>query len=234
MSGIPLGRRSGIGTPPDLINYPLLTNAVVHFLFEGWKVAITSATPPSIDEEEERMNGALAQGIRATVEALSLGNIEVVETPGERSDPTLRLPDTEPDVILILAHFDGGVMTLRAIIECKRLDPLQVPNRTLRRDYVTRGMDRFITERYGRGRQLCFMAAYVLWHDGAAAMADVNAYLMNVGRTADCLATSTRYSQRGFMGESSHARPDGRPPLLLLHAFLPFAPTSADPSTSSD
>jgi hypothetical protein len=233
MGVIPLGQRSRIGTPPDLINYPVLTDAVVRSLFEGWRVALASETPPKVDEKEEEMNGALAQGMRVAVEAMGLGNIEVMETPGERSDPTLRLPDIEPDVILILAHFDGGVMTLRAIIECKRLDPLQGPNRTLRKDYFTRGMKRFIIERYGRGRQLCFMAAYVLRQDGAA-MADVNAYLTNVGRAADRLAAATRFSHLGVVGESSHARPAGGPPLLLLHAFLPFASARASAAAHAD
>lgn len=231
MSVIPLGSRSAIGTPPDLISYPALIVAVLRFLFEGWQIALSSDEPPLPDEEEEAMNGGLAQGIRTFVKAEGLGNVDVVETPGERTDPTLRLPDVEPDVIIILAHFDGGTLLLRAIVECKRLDPLQAPRRTLRRDYCTRGMDRFITERYGRERQLCFMAGYVLNQDGPAAMADVNAYLNNVGRGADCLSVAPQYGHVGFVGTSSHPRP-GALPINLLHAFLPFAAAPAPDAPS--
>lgn len=221
MSLIPFGHSSKIGVPADLISHPRLTASIVRIIFGGWAEALTCDFPPKPVHDEEGMNGVLAQGMRASVQALLLTNIEVFETPGERSDPTLATPDVEPDVILVVAQFAHRLL-LRAIIECKRLDPLQSPQRNLRRDYVTRGMDRFISERYGRGRQLCFMVGYVLRQNGAAAIADINVHLQAVGRATDCLVVARRFDQVGFVGESAHERPSDRPRLTLLHTFLVF------------
>lgn len=221
MSLIPFGRSSKIGVPGDLISHPRLTASIIKIIFGGWAEALTRNPPPMPTHDEEGMNGALAQGMRASVQALMLTNIEVFETPGERSDPTLEAPDVEPDVILIVAQFAHRLL-LRAVVECKRLDPMQSPQRSLRRDYVRKGMDRFISERYGRGRQLCFMVGYVLRQNGAAAMDDINMHLQAVGRTADRLAVAPRFHHVGFVGESAHKRPGNGPHLTLLHSFLIF------------
>lgn len=221
MSLIPFGRSSKVGVPTDLISHPRLTASIVRIIFGGWAEALTHDPSPTPVYAEEGMNGALAQGMRASVQALKLTNIEVFETPGERSDPTLNVPNVEPDVILVVAQFAHRLL-IRAIIECKRLDPQQSPRRDLRRDYVRKGMDRFIGERYGRGRQLCFMVGYVLRQDGKAAMADINVHLQTVGRTADCLAVAQRFDQVGFVGESAHERLGDGPRLTLLHTFLVF------------
>lgn len=225
MGLIPFGRSSKVGAPADLISHPRLTASIIRIVFSGWTEALTRDPPPTPALDEEGMNGVLAQGMRASVEAFGLTNIEVFETPGERSDPSLETPDVEPDVILVMAQFSHRLL-LRAIIECKRLDPLQSPERSLRRDYVRKGMDRFISERYGRGRQLCFMVGYVLRLDGEAAMEDINVYLQAVSRTTDCLTVAARFHQVGFVGESSHERPGDNPRLTLLHSFLVFPAAS--------
>ncbi len=233
MSLIPFGRSSKVGVPGDLISYPRLISAIIKVTFGGWAEALARDPPPTPAHDEPGMNGALAQGMRASAQALGLTNIAVVETPGERSDPTLEVPDVEPDVILLVAQF-AHRLWVRAIVECKRLDPLEASRRNLRREYVREGMDRFISERYGRGCQLCFMVGYVLRQDGAAAMADVNAHLQAVGRATDCLAAAPRFRNVGFVGESTHVRPSNGLNLKLLHSFLVFPHVRLDMANERD
>ena len=165
------------------------------------------------------MNGRLFQGMRDIRNGLKLTNIFLVEAPGVRSDEELAKPDREPDVIMLFAEF--GANEPHAIIECKRLDPLEA-SRTLRGEYVRSGIDRFISGAYGKGHDLDFMIGYVLRGVGSIAVSDVNAYLDNVGRPSCRLTATKMFDRLGFVATSAHARSIDGSSIRLLHSMLEF------------
>ena len=77
---------------------------------------------------------------------MGLTNIFIMEKPGVRAGPDPALPEGEPDVIALFAEF--GANEPHAVIECKRVDPLENPKQ-LRGKYVRCGMHRFIKGLYG-------------------------------------------------------------------------------------
>jgi hypothetical protein len=66
------------------------------------------------------------------------------------------------------------------------------------------------------------MVGYLLKGDGAAAVADINAYLDNVGRPDCFLEDIGMFRQYGFVAASNHKRSVDGSRVRLLHSFLDF------------
>jgi len=215
---IPFEGRDSLG-PPRLLSRKDLINVILRLQFEGWQRALEhdSALTPNCDETY--MNGRLYQGMASVRSSLGLTNVFIVETPGVRHQLKPPLPEGEPDVIMLFAEF--GANEPHAIIECKRLDPLENPRR-LRGEYVRSGIDRFIAGLYGTGHNIDFMVAYVLRGDGLAAMDDVNAHLRNVRRDDDLLHATDEFGCAGFIAQSDHLRTSDARRFRLLHSFVGF------------
>ena len=215
---IPFEGRVSLG-PPRLLSHKDLINVILRLQFEGWRHALQHDAALTSHCDETYMNGRLYQGMVSVRTSLGLTNIFIVETPGVRPEAESPLPEGEPDVIMLFAEF--GANEPHAIIECKRLDPLENPRR-LRGEYVRAGIDRFVAGLYGRGHDIDFMVAYVLRSDGPAAMHDVNAYLQNVGRHDALLQVTDEFDASGFIAQSDHLRTVDARRFRLLHSFVGF------------
>ena len=215
---IPFRDGASLGVPKLLSRRDLIL-VILRLEFEGWQAALTADENLTNAVPERYMNGRLFQGMVSIRNGLALTNVYIVETPGVRPRPEPAHPEGEPDLILLFAEF--GPNEPHAVIECKRLDPLE-ETRSLRGEYVRSGIDRFIDGTYGQGHDLDFMAGYVLRGDSNAAMKDVNEYLSNVYRTNCHLRVAPAFSQIGFVAESDHVRSSDRSSFRLLHSFLTF------------
>jgi hypothetical protein len=215
---IPFNAAASIGQPKLLSRQDLVT-IIVRLEFDGWRLARSRDPALTSEVSETYMNGRLFQGMRDIRNALKLTNIFLVEVPGVRTDEELATPDREPDVILLFAEF--GSNEPHVVIECKRLDPEEA-SRALRGEYVRSGVDRFISGAYGLGHDLDFMVGYLLNGDGASAVADINAYLTNVGRTDCFLEDTDMFGRYGFVAASNHKRSVDGSSVRLLHSFLDF------------
>jgi hypothetical protein len=216
---IPFNAVASIGQP-KLLSRQDLVSIIIRLEFEGWGLARSRDRALNNSANETYMNGRLFQGMRDIRSSLKLTNMFLVEVPGVRSDEDLATPDREPDVILLFAEF--GANEPHVVIECKRLDPEEA-SRALRGEYVRSGVDRFISGAYGLGHDLDFMVGYLLRGDGAAAVADINAYLDNVGRQNCFLEDTAMFGQYGFVAASNHKRSIDGSRVRLLHSFLQFS-----------
>ena len=215
---IPFGEEESLG-PPSLLSRGDLIQVILRLQFEGWQCALSVDAGLTCDCSERYMNGRLYQGMLRLRNSLGLSNVFIVEKPGVRANADAVQPDGEPDVIVLLAEF--GANEPHAIVECKRLDPVETPKR-LRGEYFRSGMERFIRGRYGRGHDIDFMVAYVLSGDESAAMDDLNVYLHKVGRSECCLRENRGFEDLGFVAESDHVRTSDEQDFRLLHSFLCF------------
>ncbi|MYK32989.1 MAG: hypothetical protein F4051_15165, partial [Boseongicola sp. SB0670_bin_30] len=210
---IPFKGRKSLG-PPRLLSRTDLIRVILRLQFEGWKSALQTDPTLKPDQNEPYMNGRLFQGMVQVRTAMGLTNIFIMEKPGVRPTPGPALPEAEPDVIVLITEF--GANEPHAIIECKRVDPLENPKR-LRGKYVRAGMDRFIKGLYGPDHDIDFMVAYVLDGDEPAALKDINIYLRNVKRPSDSLLVMTSLNSIGFVAHSGHVRTVDNRPFRLLH-----------------
>lgn len=216
---IPFEGQKSLG-PPRLLSRSDLIRVILRLQFEGWKSALKIDPTLTPDQDEPYMNGRLYQGMVRIRTAMGLTNIFIMEKPGVRTNPDPALPEGEPDVIVLITEF--GANEPHAIIECKRVDPLENPKQ-LRGEYVRSGVERFINGLYGPGHDIDFMVAYVLGGGEPAALKDINLYLQNVKRPSDSLQMETDVNDIGFVAYSDHVRTvDGRH-FRLLHSFLVFS-----------
>jgi hypothetical protein len=216
---IPFHHPGSLGVPRLLSRTDLIE--IIHRLqFEGWNFALSKDVNLNNAASETYMNGRLFQGMVHIRNSLGLTNIFLVQTPGIQTSPERAVPDREPDVILLIAEF--GSNEPHAIIECKRLDPLE-PSRALRGEYVREGIDRFISSAYGPGHDLDFMVGYLLRANGDAAVTDINQYLTNVSRPNCYLARSATFVTSGYVAESNHSRSQDDSQFRLLHSFVTFS-----------
>jgi hypothetical protein len=128
---IPFGGASSLGAPRLLSRQDLIL-IILRLEFDGWRTALRADSNLTNDATEPYMNGRLFVGMVSIRNALNLTNIYLVETPGVRTNPGPAHPEGEPDLILLFAEF--GANEPHAVIECKRLDPLD-ETRGLRREY---------------------------------------------------------------------------------------------------
>ena len=215
---IPFKGQESLG-PPRLLSRKDLVEVILRMQSDGWRCALRRDKGLTSDCGELYLNGRLYQGMIHIRNMLGLTNIFLVEKPGVRAKEDSPMPQGEPDVIMLFSEF--GAYEPHAVIECKRLDPLENPKR-LRREYVRSGIDRFINGPYGRGHNIDFMVGYVLRGTGPNAMDDINGYLKNVGRIHDLLQTMDEYNQFGFVARSEHVRMDDGERFRLLHNLVCF------------
>ena len=215
---IPFEGQKSLG-PPHLLSRKDLIRVILRLQFEGWRSALQLDPALKPDQDEPYMNGRLYQGMVRVRTAMGLTNIFIMEKPGVRADPDPALPEGEPDVIALFAEF--GANEPHAVIECKRVDPLENPKQ-LRGKYVRCGMHRFIKGLYGPGHDIDFMVAYLIGGDEPAALKDINIYLQNVSRPADSLHATTNFNNIGFVAYSDHVRIVDECHFRLLHSFLVF------------
>ena len=123
---IPFKGRKSLG-PPRLLSRTDLIRVILRLQFEGWKSALQTDPTLKPDQNEPYMNGRLFQGMVQVRTAMGLTNIFIMEKPGVRPTPGPALPEAEPDVIVLITEF--GANEPHAIIECKRVDPLENPKR---------------------------------------------------------------------------------------------------------
>lgn len=215
---IPFKDSDSIG-PPKLLSRKDLIRVILRLQLEGWQRALQDNPPLTSDRSETYMNKCLCLGMVSVRNSLCLSNVFILETPTVRADPDMGAPDGEPDITVFFAFFSANEP--HAIIECKRLDPLENP-KELRRKYVRSGIDRFVSGVYGRDHEIDFMIAYVLSDSVLSAMQDVNEYLWNVRRRESMLRTSNEFGTLGFVAESDHIRAIDQSSFRLLHNFLCF------------
>jgi hypothetical protein len=215
---IPLGHDNSLGAP-KLLSRDDVVAIILKLEFEGWQMALRLDPALTNTVPEIYMNGRLFQGMVMVRNALGLSNLYLVETPGMRPSPQSATAEREPDVILLFAEF--GANEPHAVIECKRLDPLET-GRSLRGEYVRSGIDRFIDGSYGAEHDIDFMVGYLLRGDGHSAVTDINTYLANVGRSTCALHATQKYRTLGFVAESNHQRRTDMSPFRLLHSFVTF------------
>ena len=215
---IPLDIQNSLGSP-SLLTRTDLTLVVLQLQFEGWQIAKEKFSEISPTSGEVFLNGCLFQGMKDARTAHKLFNLFIVEKPAVRSDPNMATPNKEPDLGLYFVDF--GANYPHALIECKRLDPLETPPK-LRGAYIRSGVDRFVDGSYGQGHDLDFMVAYVLRSDSPAAMTDINVYLAKVGRQDASLHPENGFAQTGFVAKSDHLRAINGADFALLHSFLEF------------
>ena len=218
MMEIPFGEHDSLG-PPNLLSRQDLIRVIIRLQFEGWSIALRSDPSLNGNQSERYMNGRLFNGMTDVRNSLKLDNIYIVETPGVRSNADRSTPDGEPDIAIWFSSF--GANDPHALIECKRIDPSQM-SRSLRRQYVVSGIDRFISGRYGSGHEVDFMVAYVLSNTERGSMQDINRYLRNVGRVGESLQSNSNFNDLGFVAQSRHIRDVDGGLFRLLHSFLPF------------
>jgi hypothetical protein len=214
---IPFDEPASLGAPRLLSRTDLIV-VILRLQFEGWQIALTDGGLHA-GEDENFMNGRLFQGMVAVRRQLGLTNLFLVEQPAVRVNQAARRPESEPDVILLFSEF--GANEPHAVVECKRLDPVEVP-KNLRGEYVRSGIDRFVSGFYGPGHDLDFMVAYVLRGAAIDAMIDVNEHLANVARVSDQLAEERQLSAHGFVASSNHRRTNGQADIRLLHSYMLF------------
>ena len=215
---IPFEGQKSLG-PPHLLSRKDLIWVILRLQFEGWQSALQLDPALKPDQDEPYMNGRLYQGMVRVRTAMGLTNIFIMEKPGVRPHPEPALPEGEPDVIVLFAEF--GANEPHAVIECKRVDPLENPKQ-LRGEYVRSGMDRFIKGLYGPGHDIDFMVAYLLSGDEPATLKDINIYLQNVSRLADSLHATRNLNNIGFVAYSDHVSTVDERQFRLLHSFLVF------------
>jgi hypothetical protein len=215
---IPQEGDDSLGAPGLLVRKDLIS-LILRLQAEGWKRALAKYPELDSSKDEPYMNGRLFQGMLDEIKGLNLRNIYVFEEAGVRSDDDLAEPDGKPDGIVVLMEL--GTIEPHAIIECKRVNPLEI-SRDLRGRYVRFGIDRFINELYGAGHVIDFMVAYVLDGDDFSALTDVNDYLSNVGRESCHLRQTGEFAMERLIGESTHTRVKSRQPFRLFHQFLVF------------
>ena len=220
---IPFEGQDSLG-PPHLLSRQDLIRVILRLQFEGWQSALQLDPVLKPDQDEPYMNGRLYQGMVRVRTAMGLTNIFIMEKPGVRQHPEPPLPDGEPDVIVLFAEF--GANEPHAVIECKRVDPLENPKQ-LRGKYVRCGMDRFIKGLYGPGHDIDFMVAYILSGNELAAVTDINTYIKNVSRSIDSLRVTKNFDSVGFVAYSDHVRKVDKCSFRLLHSFLVFPVTNA-------
>lgn len=112
----------------------------------------------------------------------------MIVLPGteSRSTAAIKEPDGRTDIPLMFIEVfvKSGEHDPHAIVECKRIAENDV---ALIREYVTEGIDRFCSGKYGKTHYRGFMAAYVLAGSPSAIVLQVNAFLDKHSRQSEHL-----------------------------------------------
>jgi hypothetical protein len=213
---IPFEERPSIGQ--TFINLaPEITAAILQTLDRGWQIA-KQRGEVNVSAREVVITECLRDGMR---EALSSGQLpwrrSMIVLPGteSRSEPATLVPDGRTDipVIIIEVFFRSGQHDPHAIIECKRVSE---NDSTLIREYVTEGIDRFRSGKYGKNHLRGFMAGYVLNGTPDGAVLKINWYLDKHARKPEQLSPNIP-----GVWVSQHPRPTSQAIELHHSIFVP-------------
>lgn len=206
--------------PTDAARFLLRT------IHDGWCFATTHHEFPEAAHETEmtqRLRTGMRQATVAHGPALPMRVLGGVEVHASANAPR---PVGLTDISIIFDLFPGH--DPHVAIECKRVTGRDA---TLRRLYVTQGIDRFKSgEKYGANHDTGFMVGYVVHGSESDVVARINAYLEGCGRREDRL-TASHLIGDSWARQSTHARA-GREPVELHHAFL-IVPTTPEEAGES-
>lgn len=195
-------------------------DAILQTLEAGWKRA---SVWPEVHARagEVEITEHLRDGMRAALTAGAAGwcrKMTVLPGTESRSNPDVPRPDGRTDIPIFFSDIreEYDEHDPHAIVECKRV----AGDRTdLCREYVIKGIDRFVTGKYAGNHAVGFMAGYLLSGDAQAATAGVNRYLARKEREPERLGPST-VPNAPWARSSRHPRRGPAGPVDLHHAFL--------------
>ncbi len=136
------------------------------------------------------------------------------------SHPGIGVPDGRVDIAIsfpaiLEARHDHDP---HAIVECKRIAG---DDRRLRRRYVGRGIDRFVSGQYAARHVVGCMAGYLESSGADLATQGINQFLNDKNRPDELLGPAMALNAK-WARSSRHARRIGGDPIDLHHAFLEF------------
>jgi hypothetical protein len=187
---IPFGQRESAGqTYIDLSGE--ITAAILQTVERGWEIAKQRREVNPL-AKEILMTECLRDGMREALRNHQLPWCKtMVVLPGTESRSNLAVPvrDGRTDIPLMFIEIflAAGEHDPHAIIECKRVAE---GDATLIREYVTEGVDRFCSGKYGKTHGHGFMAGYVLRGSPQSIVGQVNAFLQRHGRGVEQLGRS--------------------------------------------
>jgi hypothetical protein len=197
---------------------PDITAAILFTLVAGWEAAVRL---PDVNASagEVAITERLRDGMREALKSRGFAwkrNMVVLPGTESRSRPTVLLPDGRTDIPIFLIEIFLGSQDHdpHAVIECKRI---AVGDRTLCREYVVQGVDRFRLGKYGENHAIGFMVGYLLSGNAAGAVTNVNAYLTSNGRGPEHLQP---VPEPPPTWSSQHARHPTSVPITLFHSFF--------------
>ena len=190
----------------------------------GWKLASSrSDVHAGCYEVEitERLRGSMRQALNTT-ELPGQRTLTVLPGTESRSSPDASRPDGRTDIpILVNEVFqEHGDHDPHAVIEC-----LCGTDRSLCREYVVNGIDRFRNEKYGRNHRIGFMVGYLISGNAMQSVDSVNQYLAKKGRDTEGLRSSTLV-QACWAWTSTHPRSQDNVDIDLHHTHLRLRPAS--------
>lgn len=197
-----------------------IAQTILEIIARGWRLALESPDV-SVGSGEVTITERLRDAMRKVVNSDEVGwKGKMIVAPGaeSRSSMKLRAPDGRTDIPIYVIGIYADTLDHdpQAIIECKRIGGSDA---RLCREYVTEGVDRFRSGKYGRNHSTGFMVGYLISGSAQAAATRINGYLNHKFHRTEKLVRSNFVS--GFYTwRSSHPRADGRS-IELHHAFLP-------------
>ena len=199
---------------------PEIVARILQMLSDGWKIVLNEGRV-SADNPEVEITECLRDAMRDMARASKI-KLSVLVLPGteSRSEPSMLAPDGRTDIPLML--LDSPLLIRQehdphVIIECKRITGADT---SLCRLYVTEGMERFISRKYGWNHAQDFMVGYVLSGAPSDAVNRINAYLDGKSRRQDRLERSNIGATSTW--QSQHTRPEPPNSIILHHTFLAF------------
>lgn len=187
--------------------------AILRAIQLGWRAAGKIAEEDAVVlSHEPPMTHRLRAGMRRVVDS-SEDLCPMRITPGTEVIPS---EDGHPgltDISIYVDRLEGH--DPHAIIECKRVHG---GDSSLCRLYVTKGIDRFRSGKYGTDHAQDFMVGFVVQGDAGGAIAGINRYLNGRKRHVDQLIDSDVLAE-SWVRQSRHFR-QGLTRTTLHHAFL--------------
>ena len=178
---------------------------------------------------EVEVTELLRQGMRTAMDQRTGGKPRMLVPPGteSRSQGAVSRPDGLTDIPIYFLDIVESCLDHdpHAVIECKRIAG---SDRALCRLYVTEGIDRFVSGKYGHRHAFAFMCGYLQREDADSAVEGINRYLRKLGRGTERLGTST-IMPRVWARSSRHRRVSDLTAMDIHHVFLEFNAPNVDP-----
>lgn len=216
---IPTDSTSKIGAGLIVLRKSVATK-ILTTIKAGWVLASSrdDVHPCSYEVDiTERLRDSMRQALEATEQP---GQRTLIVLPGteSRSSPAVSRPDGRTDIPVMVTEVfqEQGDHDPHAVIECKRLSGF---DRSLCRNYVVNGIDRFTSGKYGRNHGVGFMVGYLVSGTAQLSMNGVNRYLTNKGRDTERLHSS-KLLPTSWALTSTHPRSPNNTDIDLHHAHL--------------